>query len=124
MELITAAIVGALSKLAQPAINDAYNIFKGLLLNRLAENKRPGKANVEEAISQLEKNPNSDARKAVLNEEIIATRSHDDVELTEAARNLLRELGSLPGSGAYVQNVSGDRNIFSQSGPVHINDKK
>ena len=107
MEPITAAIVAALAKLSEPAIKDAYDGLKSLIARKFGrENK------VTTAIAEVESNPESDARKAVLNEEVVAAKPSADAEIMAAVKTLLDRLEQ---AGAPVASVrveaKGERNV-------------
>jgi hypothetical protein len=107
MEPITAAIVAALAKLSEPAIKDAYDGLKSLIARKFGrENK------VTRAIAEVESNPESEGRKAVLNEEVVAAKPSADTEIMAAVKTLLDRLEQ---AGAPVASVrveaKGERSV-------------
>ena len=116
MDPITLAIVGALASLSQTAIKDAYQGIKALIQKKYGSDSKAAKA-----VNDLEANPKSEGRKAVLNEELVSAGAGKDVELAAQAQNLLRLLKDLPATSVTVeQSVKGDKNIFSGTGNVTV----
>ena len=114
MDPITTAIVAALTtgivsgstKVGEQAIADAYDKLKGLLSKKLGV-----KSKVVKAVKELETNPKSEARKAVLKEEMGAAKADKDSELLKAAQALLKTIKAKPGGEQIVQMAMGDQNI-------------
>jgi hypothetical protein len=115
MDPVSAAIVAAVGKLAEPAVRDAYDALKGLIARKLGSQSK-----VATAVAELEERPSSEGRRSVLSEEVAATNAHQDQELIHAAQEVLARLAAHAGSTGVVQQVTGDRNIFSGSGDVHV----
>ena len=101
MDPITTMIVGALAAgavagttaVTTQAIKDAYAGLKGLIVSKLG-----GKADVEDAVAQLEKKPESAGRKATAEEELEAAGAANDAEIVAQAKallDLLKESGQL-----------------------------
>jgi len=113
MEPITAAILAALGKLAEPAVKDAYNALKELLSRKFTS--------VKSTVDLLEKEPRSAGLQAVLANEVQRSDAAHDEELLSLARQLLEKAGT-PSAGLSVrQIVSGEGNIFSGTGSVTVN---
>ncbi len=114
MDPITAAIVAALTagavsgatKVAEQAISDAYGKLKELLGKKFG-----AKSKVVKAVKELETNPKSEARKAVVKEEVVAAKADKDADLLKAAQALLNAIKAKPGGEQIVQMVMGDQNI-------------
>ena len=114
MDPITVAIVAALSagavsgatKVTEQAISDAYGKLKDLL-----GRKYGGKSKVVKAVKELETNPKSEARKAVLKEEVTAAKADKDKDLLKSAQALLKTIKAKPGGEQIVQMAMGDQNI-------------
>ena len=116
MEPITTALVAALGKLAEPAVKDAYEGLKALIVRKLGA-KHP----VVDAVGSLEKKPDSAGRRETLGEEITSSTAAADAEIVAAARALLENVQKQGGSQDIVQqNVTGNRNIFSGTGDINI----
>lgn len=100
MDPITASIVAALAagavsgatKVAEQVVFDAYSKLKELLGKKFGV-----KSKVIKAVKELEVNPKSEARKAVLNEEVVAVKADKDVDLLKAAQALLKTIKAKPG---------------------------
>jgi len=124
MDPITASITAALAasltegvaKIGEKAIVDGYEALKALLKEKF------GKANgISKAVEELEKKPDSAARRAVLQEEVQTAGADQDPDLLQAAESLLAKIKEQPGGKTMVtQIVNGDRNIFSGTGDVDV----
>ena len=104
MDPITAAVVAAVAKLGDSAVKDAYQGLKDLIVRRFGADNR-----VTRAAQDLEERPDSDARTAVLTEEVAASDVLSEPEIVAAARFLLERAGGGP-----VQNTvtaSGERSV-------------
>jgi hypothetical protein len=113
---IATAILAALTKLAEPAIKDAYDGLKAILTRKLGTDH-----DVLQAIENLEKKPDSIGRREMLKEDIASTGADADAEILACARSLLENLKKQPGDQATVQQtVTGNQNIFSGTGDIHI----
>ena len=121
MDPITLAITSALGNLGVTAINDAYQALKAAL-----QKKYGVESDLVDAVNNLEKKPESDSRKGVLEEEVDASDVSNQEEILKLAQNLLEVVKSQPGGESRIQqiikqSVKGDRNIFSGSGVVTVN---
>jgi hypothetical protein len=114
MDPITATIVAALGKLAEPAIKDAYEKLKEVLKRKFAAKK------VLPAIEELETTPQSEGRRQVLAEELTAIRAEDDSEVAAAVQLLQQKLGFQGNVQNVQQTVTGNENIFSGTGNVKV----
>ena len=116
MEPITTAIVAALASLAEPAVKDAYQALKSLIVRKLGEGSE-----VLTAVESLESKPDSAGRRETLNEEVAASPAAGDAEILAAVQALTAALEKLPGGSCHVQqSVTGDRNVFSGTGDISI----
>ncbi|XXY51423.1 hypothetical protein WME91_09795 [Sorangium sp. So ce269] len=116
METILAAIVGAVAKLAEPAIKDAYDALKALLRRKTGDKSR-----VVKAVENLEEDPGSEGRKLTLKEDLGKAGIDRDEEVLQSARALLEKLGGRAAAGATVtRNVTGSGNVFSGTGNVTV----
>jgi len=120
MDPIMLALTSALGNLGVTAINDAYQALKAAL-----QKKYGVESDLVDAVNKLEKKPESESRKGVLEEEIKATDISDDEEILKLAQALLEQVKSHPGGERTIQqiinqSVKGDRNIFSGSGDVTV----
>ncbi len=100
MDVITTAIIAALAAVSKDAIKDSYNAFKSALQEKFGvESKVVG------AVKELEDNPDSKARQAVLQEEVGKANVNDDKEIVQLAQDLLDKLKSEP-EGQQIINQS------------------
>ena len=84
---ITTAIVAAIAAVGSSAIKDSYSALKALLKNKFGE-----KSDLVEAVNKLEEKPQSEARKATVQEEVEAAKASDDPEVVQLAQSLLEKL--------------------------------
>jgi hypothetical protein len=114
MDPITAAIIAAMAagavsgvtKVAEQAITDAYAKLKELLGKKFG-----AKSKVITAVKELETSPTSDARRAVLKEEVAGAKADKDADLVKAAQALLKVIKAQPGGEQIIQMAMGDQNI-------------
>ena len=81
---LSAGAVAGLTDTAKAAVNDVYNKLKGLLTKKHGEGSE-----VVQAIAQLEAKPESQGRKEMLQEEIVAVKAEQDEEIVAAAKQVL-----------------------------------
>ena len=109
MDPITAAILAALgtgalssvSKLGQEAVLDAYDGLKKLIRRRFGD-----AGEVARAVDDLEAHPDSDARKAVVDETMRTANVAADPDIVSAANAVLESVRALPGGVDVIQSVS------------------
>jgi len=129
MDPITTAILAAISagaisgvtKAGEHIIVDAYGKLKELLGKKFG-----AKSKVVKAVKDLEANPKSEARKAVMKEEVVAAKADQDKDLLQAAQALLKSVKALPGGTQIIQTAIGDQNIqiAGDSNVVNVNTPK
>jgi len=110
VETIMAAIVGALasgakdgiSDVAKKGLSDGYDKLKSVL-GRHAN----GASDVSNALERVEAKPESEARRAVLAEELEDSGAARDAEVVGQANTLLELVRSLPSGGTGSQVASG-----------------
>jgi hypothetical protein len=116
MDIITPALVAALSMLGESVIKDAYDKLKNALISKGDQTE-----DLAKAIDLLEEKPESEGRREVLREEIETSKAYLDVEVIQAAEALREQLRSQTNVQQNVQQtVSGDHNIFSGTGDVTV----
>ena len=113
MDPITLAIVGALAKVGEEAIKDAYHALKAAIKAKFGS-----KSELVKAVDSLEKQPASAGRKETLHEEVVSAKADKDPELLKAANQILTRINS--GQINVSQTVTGDRNIFTGTGDINI----
>jgi len=119
---IVAGSVVATKDVATQAVKDGYATLKTLLVRKFGET-----SDVADALEKVENRPDSEARQALLKEELESTDANQDVELVQRAQallDLLKESGlasgpsyqaTLTGSGAIAQGkgavAAGERGV-------------
>jgi hypothetical protein len=98
---IAAGSLAGLSDTVSGAVADAYAALKAAI------KRRHGSEPVLEALNSLEGKPESPARRAVLEEEVVAAGLSRDEEVLYAAQRLLDSLGELRDSGQVRQQALG-----------------
>lgn len=117
MDQITTAVLAALGQLAEPAVKDAYEAVKGLLVRKFGK-----PSDVVKAVEAVEAKPDSAGRQATLTEEMAASGAAHDGELLQLAQALLEKSRSTGGGTHSVrQRVVGDGNVVAGSGDITIN---
>src|SRR5947207_4160124 len=111
MDQITTAVLAALGQLAEPAVKDAYEAVKALLVRKF------GKASdVVKAVEAVEAKPDSAGRQTTLTEEMASSGAARDGELLQLAQALVEKARSTQGGTHTVrQRVVGDCNGVSGS---------
>jgi hypothetical protein len=117
MDQITTAVLAALGQLAEPAVKDAYEAVKALLVRKFGT-----PSDVVKAVEALEAKPDSAGRQATLTEELASSGAARDGELLQLAQALLEKSRSTRGGTHSVrQRVVGDGNVVAGSGDITIN---
>ena len=89
---ITQAIVEGLANLSKDAIKDGYGALKGVLQKKFGD-----KSDLVDAVDKLEKKPDSEGRKAILQEELEIAKVNDDPDIIQLAQDLLDKIQEQPG---------------------------
>jgi hypothetical protein len=111
MDPITAAIVAAVSagaiegltEVGKTALTDAYGKLKALLTKKFGK-----ESEVVQAVEQVEAKPASDARQALLAEEVSAVKADQYNELRELAQALQQVLQSSTDTTGHHQTATGN----------------
>jgi hypothetical protein len=99
---ITTAIVAALANLSKDAIKDSYVALKDALKKKFGET-----SDLVDAVDKLEKKPDSEARKATVQEEIEIAKVNDDPDILKLVQDLLDKIKEQPdGQQVITQTVS------------------
>lgn len=115
MDIIIAAIAGALGNLSSDAVKAGFNKLKELVLRKC------GSA-AQAALENWEKKPDSAAWKGALHEELQTAKAEKDAEIVKAAEELLALTEKVKPGGGITQKVSGDGNkVIAVSGGQHVN---
>ena len=97
MDPITTAIIAALANLSKDAIKDGYNALKATLKKKFGSD-----SDLVDAVAGLEKKPESEARKAMLQEEVDLAKVNDDPDIIQLAQDLLNKIQEQPGGGQVI----------------------
>ena len=89
MDSITTAIVAALANLTKDAVKDSYNALKSTLKQKFGS-----ESDLVDAVDKLENKPDSEGRKATLQEEVEIAKVNDDPHLLQLAQELLKQVKS------------------------------
>jgi len=88
MDPITSAFVTALAiPVAKDVIKDGYEALKSALKKKFGE-----ESDVVSAVEQLEKKPDSEGRKSMLQEEVENAKIYNDPQMVKLAEELLKHL--------------------------------
>lgn len=88
MDPITTAFVTALAiPMAKDVIKDGYDALKAALKKKFGD-----QSDVVNAVEQLEKKPDSEGRKATLQEEVENAKIYNDPQMVKLAEELLKHL--------------------------------
>jgi hypothetical protein len=111
---LAAGAVDAFKPAATEAVKDAYGKLKSTLINKFGRD-----SDVGQAVQKVEERPESEGRKALLEEELTAVKEKLDVEpkLAQELLKLTSYHANLTGDGTIVQ---GQGNIVAGSGGVAI----
>ncbi|NES22757.1 MAG: hypothetical protein F6K41_28520 [Symploca sp. SIO3E6] len=102
MDVITTAIVAALANLSKDVIKDTYNGLKSALKKKFGS-----ESDLIDAVDKLEKRPDSEGRKATLQEEVAITKINEDPEIVRLAQDLLEKFQEQPEAQQIItQNLS------------------
>jgi len=110
MDPVTTAIIAAIAagigtgvpKVLDKIISDSYDGLKNLLKRKFGDGH-----GVVKAVGELEQRPDSEARKAVLKEEVEQSKVAEDPDILKAAKALLEKLNAAPGGSQFVQTATG-----------------
>lgn len=91
MDPITTAIIAALATLSKDVVKDSYNALKGALKQKFG-----AESDLVDAVDKLEKKPDSEGRKAMLQEEMEMAKAIADADLVGLAQKLLAAIQEQP----------------------------
>jgi beta-phosphoglucomutase-like phosphatase (HAD superfamily) len=92
MDAITTAIVAALANMSNDIIKDGYNALKSALKEMFGS-----EGDLIDAVEKLESKPDSEGRKATLQEEVANAKANDNSKIVQLAQELLEKLKEQPG---------------------------
>ncbi len=97
MDPITTAIVAALANLSKDAIKEGYGALKAALKKKFGD-----ESELVDAVNKLEKKPDSEARKAIVQEELESAKVNDDPEILKLAQDLDNKLKEMTGGQSVI----------------------
>jgi hypothetical protein len=99
MDPITTAIATVvLTDLGKNVIKDSYKALKDALTKKFGT-----ESDLVDAVDKLEKKPDSESRKATVQEEVSLAKANDDLELLKLAQDLLDKIKAQP-AGREINN--------------------
>jgi hypothetical protein len=99
---IAAGVTGGITDTGKKVIVDAYEALKITLKKKFG-----GESDLIKSIEGLETKPESAGRKEMLKEEVLAARADQDLDIRQAAQDLLDKLSTQPGGKQHIQNAIG-----------------
>ncbi|MBD2473077.1 hypothetical protein [Nostoc sp. FACHB-145] len=111
MDPITTAIVASVANLSKDVIKDSYGALKATLKKKFGE-----KSDLVNAVDGLEKKPDSEGRKATVQEEVEIAKANDDPELLKLAQDLLSQLKEQPGGQQVINQTISNVKYAATSG--------
>jgi beta-phosphoglucomutase-like phosphatase (HAD superfamily) len=118
MDPVTIAITTAvLADLSKDTVKGSYKVLKDALKKRFGP-----ESDLANAVDKLEKRPESEGRKATVQEEVSIAKVNDDSELLKLAQDLLDALKAQPNTQTVInQNISNVKYAAtSGTGPASI----
>jgi len=120
---IGAGVTESISDATKNSLTTGYLALKKRLLEKISL-RHP---KVSQALTELEAAPTSQARQAVLVEEITAARIPKDAELVDLAQRLLQQIQQTPAGTQIISHVqnsavsnTGTANTYNIQGDQHI----
>ncbi|XOF33821.1 MAG: hypothetical protein ACL93V_00545 [Candidatus Electrothrix sp. YB6] len=119
MDFVTSAIASAVGSLGLEGVKHGYTRLKELLQGKFGEQSA-----LADAVEQLEKNPDSAGRKAVVAEELAKVGADKDEEVLAAARQLQDKLdGGQPQVDARKAKIGVIGDHAKVKGGIHFDGK-
>ena len=97
MDPITLGILAALGKMGEQVIADGYQALKAVLVKKFGSD-----SDLVTAANKLEQQPDSEARKALLAEEVAAVKADQDLDIQEALDALMKQLDASAAQGSQI----------------------
>jgi hypothetical protein len=108
MDPITTAIAAAvLTDLSKDAIKGSYKALKDALKKKFG-----AESDLVDAVDKLEKKPDSEGRKATVQEEVSVAKANEEPEILKLAQDLLDKIKEQPGG----QEINNQTQINTVSG--------
>lgn len=108
---VTAGVTSGATEIGKQAIVGAYQHLKTLLKHKFG-----GESKIVKAVEEVEGTPDSKGRQQTLQEEVAKARADQDPELVQAAQELRKQLGLLPGGSHHSQTAIGSYIAQAQEG--------
>ncbi len=97
MDPITLGILAALGKMGEQVVADGYQALKAVLVKKFGSD-----SDLVTAANKLEQQPDSEARKALLAEEVAAVKADQDLDIQAALDALMKQLDASAAQGSQV----------------------
>src|SRR5829696_1390960 len=108
---LSAGVATGAGKVVESAVVDAYQGLKAALRRKFGDD-----SGVVEAVDKLEQKPDSETRKALLQEEVEAAGVDRDPEVRKAAQDLLDRVEAQPSGEQHVQYARGSYIVQADRG--------
>lgn len=90
--IITTAIISGIASLGKAVIKEGYTALKKHLVEKLGED-----SDLIDAVERFEKKPDSEARKAAIQEEVELSGVHKHPDMLKLAQDLIEQIKQQPG---------------------------
>ncbi len=115
MDPITSAIVlGIAGNFATDAVKAGYKALKDALTKKYGAD-----SDLVEAVNKLEQKPNSEARKATVQEEVESAKALDDSLIVQLAQQLLAKVKEQPGGQQIITQTINNVKYAATSGTAN-----
>jgi hypothetical protein len=115
MDIIIAAIAGALGNLSSDAVKAGYSKLKELLLRKFGAD-----SDLADAVKKLEQKPDAQGRQITLKDEAEAAGADKDEDIIKAAQALLDAVKAQPGGAEAVRSIVNQQVLGDHSKAIAV----
>lgn len=116
---IAAGATGGATEVGKQVLVDAYIGLKGLLARKFGAD-----SDLAEAVAKLEQNPDSQARRGVLAEEVATTGADKDAELVQAAEQVQAQVQQQPNAQQIFNAINSNVGVMGTNlGTVNMDNR-